>query len=786
MLKNIFLIVFFLFFGFEILAEEKRAITVHALKYFPPQYMLDSDGKPIGFAIDVIEEVANIADLKIEYLIFDDWVDSNRAFFDEKIGDVVPNSGITQKRAENAIFSIPIETIQIRMFKRANSTEIHTKEDIAGVKVGVVKFNSGHTLLKDHNPLLLSLFDTIEEAFNALLSAQIDVLVFPDVPVLSMIQKAGVKNHIVPFGVPLDDIKRGIRIQKDDPILAEKLNEALKKLLASPKYLDIYKKWHSYEPSYRNLKHIRAAGEGTYPPFSTTNSDGEADGFSVELLKEALNVMGIEVTFKVDAWSAIQDELARGEIDVLPAVGKTSKRELIYDFTTPYLQMFGAVVVRKDNSDIKNIEDLKNRKIITVKNSSAEKFIKKEQISENIIYTDIYEDAFKMLSDGEGDAIIVQEYVAKELFEKLKIDNLKILDVQLSQFRQDFSFAVQEGNAELLAILNEGLANLKADGTFERLHKKWFPYLYEKQIDMRFVYALVAILVFLLVALIVLWRWKIVLSHEVDKKTDELKNMNKTLALRVEDGIKRELKLERERQVQEAILIQQSKMAALGEMIGAIAHQWKQPINIISLFAQNTLDMLEYDEVDIEKFKQDERHIIQQVEFMAQTIDDFKNFFSPTKEVSSFDPYEAIKITLRILAAPLKKRSIEVTVDTANNKNVVGYPNELRHAIFNIINNAKDVLEERKIKSPKIEIRFESKDNMQIIYIKDNGGGIDSALLPDKLFEPYITTKGEKGTGVGLQICKIVIEKNMNGEISARNTEDGAEFIIKIPVSNKE
>jgi len=148
----------------------------------------------------------------------------------------------------------------------------------------------------------------------------------------------------------------------------------------------------------------------------------------------------------------------------------------------------------------------------------------------------------------------------------------------------------------------------------------------------------------------------------------------------------------------------------------------------------------------------------------------------------SFDIYDAIIHTIGIMSASLKSRYISIEVENVKNISITGYPNEFKHALFNIINNAKDILEEKKTISPKISITFTTDKNSVSIHIADNGGGINEELLPDAIFEPYVTTKGERGTGIGLQICKMIIEQNMNGKISAKNIKDGAEFVIELPI----
>jgi len=305
------------------------------------------------------------------------------------------------------------------------------------------------------------------------------VLVYPDRPIYALIDKTGNRQNIVPFGAALKEVKRAIRVDKNQPLLAERLDKALKEFLDSPKYLKLYKKWHAYSPGYEYIKSISSASKPDYPPLALVSSNGKAEGFSVELMRAALKTMGKDVNFEVKQWSIIKDKLAKGEIDALPLGGKTPEREIVYDFTIPYIQLFGVVVVRSDEKNIKTPYDLKGKQIIVMEGDNAEEFIKRDGISDNIILTPTFEEALLQLSQGRGDAVIVQQLVAKELLKEMDLDNLKVIDTPLTNFRQDFCFAVQKGNSELLAILNEGLAIVKADGTYEKLHKKWFPFMYQ-------------------------------------------------------------------------------------------------------------------------------------------------------------------------------------------------------------------------------------------------------------------------------------------------------------------
>ncbi|MCU7904368.1 MAG: EAL domain-containing protein [Candidatus Thiodiazotropha sp. (ex Epidulcina cf. delphinae)] len=218
---------------------------------------------------------------------------------------------------------------------------------------------------------------------------------------------------------------------------------------------------------------VSSAGELDYPPFSIVLDDGTAGGFSVELMREALKAMGREVKFDVRPWSEIKQDLAKGRLEALPLVGRTPEREALFDFTVPYISLFGAVFVRADENDINTVEDLHDRRIGVLHGDNAEEFIRREKITSRLIATSSYEEALLALSRGELDAVVAQRLVGLNLIHKLKIENLKTAIAPLQGLRQDFCFAVTEGNKELLSQLNEGLSIVIADGTYDRLRNQW-------------------------------------------------------------------------------------------------------------------------------------------------------------------------------------------------------------------------------------------------------------------------------------------------------------------------
>ncbi|MCT7473638.1 ATP-binding protein [Aliarcobacter cryaerophilus] len=262
-----------------------------------------------------------------------------------------------------------------------------------------------------------------------------------------------------------------------------------------------------------------------------------------------------------------------------------------------------------------------------------------------------------------------------------------------------------------------------------------------------------------------------------DTALNELKNMINDVIENLEDKIKNEID---QRLAQEQILIQQSKLAAMGEMIGNIAHQWRQPLAQISAIHMNmkvTYDFNKFDEVYLnEKIKEANKL----TSYMSQTINDFQNFFIPQKEKEIFSIEKACKDAYNIIDSSLKYHNIEINFNIKEDTNIFGYKNEFSQVILNILSNAKDILIERKIENPKINIEVKNGDNYSIIKIHDNAGGVKDDIL-DKIFDPYFTTRHKtQGTGIGLYMAKNIIERNMSGFINVKNIGNGALFTIKV------
>ncbi len=260
----------------------------------------------------------------------------------------------------------------------------------------------------------------------------------------------------------------------------------------------------------------------------------------------------------------------------------------------------------------------------------------------------------------------------------------------------------------------------------------------------------------------------------VSQRQREIEEINKSLEERIKIEIKKNME-------KDQLLIQQSKMAAMGDMMGNIAHQWRQPLNTLSLAVQDVEDAFLSGELDEKYMKYFIDLSMENIRFMSKTIDDFRNFFKPSKTKESFKLREAVEDILKIVTAQLKNHKISISIE-GEDYDVIGYPNEFKQVILNLTNNAKDAILEKNIEKGEINIYINNYSiDLKEIVVQDNGGGIPDKLM-NKIFEPYFTTKdGNKGTGIGLYMSKTIIEENMGGSLFVENKHNGARFTIRIP-----
>ena len=453
-----------------------------------------------------------------------------------------------------------------------------------------------------------------------------------------------------------------------------------------------------------------------------------------------------------------------------------------------------------------NIYDLIDKKvdIISAYTSKAPYILQKEQIKYNIFYPKDY--GFDMYSDFlitnidkyNNDYNIVEKFkkaslkgweyaynnieksvdiifekyntqnLSKEelIFEANELKKLSYLNIsRLGDMKQEKVQRIYDLYNVMGYINNEfKIDNFIGYDKKSRL-EKWLYLKFEEHFGLSLLWKILLI-IFIIIGIFVYRQYFIIklnkrLKNLVNIKTNRLKIMNKKLATR----IKKELDKHQEK---DRILAQQQKMVAMGQMIENIAHQWRQPLSVISTSAsglklKKQLNILEDEELikSIDK-------IVDTAKYLSDTIDDFRYFFKPQKDKTKFSLAKNIEKSLSFLEATLKENSIKVEFDYED-IDIIAYETELIQVFINIINNSKDAFIEKKIEDRVIFISIKKFPNRILIEIKDNAGGVEEDIL-DKVFEPYFTTKHQyNGTGIGLYMSNQIIKTHLNGDIFMKN-----------------
>lgn len=270
-----------------------------------------------------------------------------------------------------------------------------------------------------------------------------------------------------------------------------------------------------------------------------------------------------------------------------------------------------------------------------------------------------------------------------------------------------------------------------------------------------------------------LWELNQSLEKKVQEKTAELEHFN----ARLKEMVNQEVEKNRQK---DKMIVAQSRLAAMGEMIGMIAHQWRQPITAVGSVCNNILMDIDLEELDDQALHKDINLVLEQTQFLSSTIDDFRNFFKQDKELVKVHINDLIEKSLLMMKGAFKNNNITVLKEFQSQKEFLTYANELTQVVLNLVKNAKDIFEDKPIEGACIKIYTKDTNDGVIIAVRDNAGGIPESII-ERIFEPYFSTKKEKnGTGLGLYMSKTIVEEHLDGKLRAYNKGPGAVFEVLI------
>lgn len=521
------------------------------------------------------------------------------------------------------------------------------------------------------------------------------------------------------------------------------------------------------EQSYlTHKKELKICIDPDWMPFEEIRNNKHI-GISADYIDIIKNKLNIPITLApTKTWSESLKYAKEKACDIIPLIVKTQNRQKYLNFTTPYIKLPLVMAGGIEDSFIEDINQFKDKKIGISKDYAFEEILKAKYPQLNFVPVKNLKDGLEQIQKGNISGFIGNLTSIGIAIQKDYIGQIKII----AKLDDNLEAGIASRNDEPLlnSILQKALDSIDSKQK-EEIYNKWVYVNYQKEISYIFFNKIFALIIVLIIILVLVYRQYL------------LKQMNKELYKKVEIEMKKNEEKHR-------ISIQQSRMASMGEMLENIAHQWRQPLSTISVVASGIKLKKELNILNDEELDDALRHIKNATQYLSNTIEDFRNFFSKDKISSNINIRSTINKTIDLVSSTFAKEGITL-VRNIQDINFASFENELIQVLMNILINAKDALENKQSQK-LIIIKVKQHKNNIIITIKDNAGGINEDII-DKIFEPYFTTKHQfNGTGIGLYMSKLISEKHLDGEIIVRNVSfefnntiyQGALFKIILPV----
>ena len=511
-------------------------------------------------------------------------------------------------------------------------------------------------------------------------------------------------------------------------------------------------------------KTITAVIPKNFPPQHSLDNDGKPVGFAIDVLNEIAKNINYKVNYVVkDNWSETNQYIIDNKADLIPNMGITTKREKFLFFTDPLESFNIGIYSRSINKDITDYRDLNGKKLGVVSFNIGVKLSKQFDKSKVTVYK-TKEEMFYALISAKVDFIIYPI----PIFKKMILDaNLEDTITQIGKPIKEIkrAIAVHKEKVELYIMLNMEVQKFIKTKRYEEIYRKWYGS-DAKGWSQQSVITIVSILLILFIIILFISKYYLTkklnaqLSQELEERVAEIKQKDE-------------------------LLVTQARQAGIGETLEMISHQWRQPLSIIQMAINNLQADIDFDEeITTKKLEALIFSISKQTGTLSQIVETFRTYSvqSDTKELLKV--CDVIKEVIDIVEKNLTDNGIKIKCIKKSEQSIEVFKSELIEVLINIINNAKETIIKRGITNGDISISLESNENNLIISIADNAGGISQNDILH-IAKPYYTTKSLNGSGLGLYISRIIIERHQNGKLSWKNQDKGACFNIKLPLNKK-
>jgi signal transduction histidine kinase len=475
-------------------------------------------------------------------------------------------------------------------------------------------------------------------------------------------------------------------------------------------------------------------------------------------------------------------------IDITLATAITKDRLEYANFSKSYISYPIAIVTKVNKNFIAKTSYLNGKKVAVGRGYTSYKILSAKYPNINFIQTKNTDEALKLVSDGIAYAAVDILPVLSYKIQENNFNNLKISGT--TKFNFDVRIMVRKDYKELLSIINKSIDTID-EKNIDVISNKWLKIKYSEYNDYSLIWKILGACV--LIFIFLLYKHNILKSqheklkitkHKLEITQKKLKHLNSILEQRVLEEVEKNRHTDMK-------MLQQSRLAQLGEMISMIAHQWRQPLNAIAASVMSVQLKLEYKKYDM-KEEEDRNYFLSfldekliNIETFTQslttTIDDFRNFYKPNKQHEFQVVNKPVQMAVNIIKSTLEAEHIKLFEEYNSKQKIDIYKNELMQVLLNILKNSLDQIKLQDIQDPLIKITTYDSKKETIIQILDNAGGINSAIT-EKIFDPYFSTKDEhNGSGLGLYMSKIIIEDHHKGKLEIINKDDGICVSIIIP-----
>ena len=741
-----------------------------------PPFNYRENGHPRGFSIDYMDALARQLGVKIQYVNGHSWGEFIRMLSTPAL-DAMVNVSITNERQKTMAFTQPFMRAKNAIYTNVKKQAYYTLPELNGKRVALVKDFFIQKYITRHYPGIKQiLVPDLEKALEMLSFEKVDAVVGKQVVVDYIL-----RENLISSIMATDYIKEkgtvsrlAIATDKRDSLLTQILDKAQRKL--DPKTIDQLKhKWFGinvllntrklltpHETEFlKNKKRLSICYQTDRLPVEAEGKVGP-EGIAIDVIQTiirrlAMNAVFVPTESEKESWHFLQQK----QCDLLPGAIQGNARNEDVLFTKPYLSYTPVIVTKKGRPKVSKLKQLEKKSYAIWDNNPILQHMKKEKKHPNVLMKKNIKEALEAVQNGEAYYTVLPQSIFEYYQQRENFDDLTIAGY--APVRGDVRIAVSKSAPELLGILNK-VIQVTPREAFHAISDKWIKGTVIHKTDYT------AFLEVLGGALLVIGL--ILLSYRKRMKlTRHIEELNATLEERIETALKKNKE-------QEAMMLHQDRLARMGEMIAMIAHQWRQPLNNLSLTNQLLVSKYTKGKLDdkaMEYFKENSKKQITQ---MSETIDDFRNFYKIEKEKLDFCVSDVVHELIERTRIIFKDAGVNVTYTAEGCPMFRGYPNELKHAIQNIMSNARDALVDKQGDEKEIEIRVFEDDDAVSICIQDNAGGMPEEIQ-GKIFDPYFSTKDAKnGTGLGLYMANVIVTEHMNSEIILRAESDCTEFII--------